>query len=124
MVGALHDHYVNKYYWKRLMVKNRLEKVKMADTVYEYPNDEAERGYLGFTRFWKQGENWIQITLISEDMRNENVHTYASMPYSKFKEAVEAIVSNVNDTEKAWWHDIAISKSKEMNCVDKSEPSK
>jgi len=78
----------------------------MADTVYEYPNEESQRGYLGFTRFWNQGENWVQITLVSEDVRNENVHTYASMPYSKFKEAFLAVAENVKDTKGAWWHDL------------------
>lgn len=81
----------------------------MADTVYEYPNDEAERGYLGFTRFWKQGEDWIQITLISEDPENENVHTYASMPFKKFVEAFQAIGENVSETSKAWWHNLTVA---------------
>lgn len=67
----------------------------MADTVYEYPNQQPERGYIAFTRFWKKGEHWVQITLVSEDMRNENVHTYASLPYTEFVKAAKAVKKSV-----------------------------
>ena len=79
----------------------------MADTVYEYPNNNPTRGYIGFTRFWKKGEDWIQITLISEDVRNENVHTYACMPFKEFAKASRAINKSVKKTEKAWWHGLS-----------------
>jgi hypothetical protein len=78
----------------------------MADTVYEYPNEEPIRGNISFTRFWRGGEDWIQITLISEDTTNDEVHTYASMPFSKFAEAFKACAESVQETKTAWWHDI------------------
>ena len=93
----------------------------MADTVYEYPNDEANRGYLGFTRFWKNGEDWIQITLISEDVNDANTHTYACMPFKKFAEAFQAVADNVSDTSKAWWHDLSVHKEESKTESEKKQ---
>jgi hypothetical protein len=72
----------------------------MANTVYEYPGAGANRGYIGFTRFWKKGEFWIQITLVSENMRNENVHTYASIPYKEFVKASKAVNKDLKQITK------------------------
>jgi hypothetical protein len=68
----------------------------MADTVFEYQT--AQRGYIGFTRFWKKGD-WVQITLVSEDPNYPFVYTYATMPFEKFKEAFIAVAKSVEDTK-------------------------
>ena len=78
----------------------------MADTVFEYPDDKPVRGYISFTRFWKKGEDWVQITLISEDIHSLEIHTYASLPFKKFQEAFVATAKNIEETKDAWWHKV------------------
>lgn len=94
----------------------------MADTVYNYPEDQAgDRGEISFTRFWRKGEDWIQITIVSEDERDPIAHTYASMPYKLFAEAFKACALSVNDTKGAWWHDLANPSS---NSKDETQKAK
>jgi hypothetical protein len=85
----------------------------MADTVYNYPEEQdGDRGEISFTRFFRKGEDWIQITIVSEDVSDICEHTYASMPYRLFAEAFKACAVSVNDTKGAWWHDLTSVSNK------------
>ena len=88
----------------------------MADTVYGYPEEQhGFRGEISFTRFWRDGEDWVQITLVSEDPNDAYVHTFASMPFKNFAEAFQATADNVSETSKAWWHSLKNNPVEEQN---------
>lgn len=84
----------------------------MSDTVFEYPSDDPVRGQVSFTRFWKGGEDWVQITLIHQGEDYPLVHTFASLPFKKFEEGYLALRKSVADTGDAWWHIIGKEVSK------------
>ena len=60
----------------------------MSDTVFEYPDYNSRRGYIGFTRFWKKSEDWIQVTLVNQDETRPEMHTWASLPFARVRESL------------------------------------
>lgn len=83
----------------------------MSDIVYEYPDTNPVRGNISFTRFWREGEDWVQVTLINADELAPEVHTFASLPFREFEKGYLALKKSVEETKEAWWH--ALSKAKQ-----------
>ena len=76
----------------------------MADTVYESPT-------ISFTRFWRDGEDWVQITIIPVEM---DFHAYQVLSFKEFEKAYLALKANVEETKEAWWHELSKAKQAEV----------